>query len=78
MSPQERRMSPVGVRRREVMLNPESSRVIIRPFIPGNEQRVTTIIGRALALSEEEAARELEAVRAEFASRHLNIEACWL
>ena len=39
------------------MLRPESSRVIIRPFIPGNAQRITTVIGRALALSEEAAAR---------------------
>jgi len=71
-------MIPIGVRRREVMLLPDSSRVIIRPFIPGNEQRITTVIGRALALSEDETARELEAVKAEFASRHLELEACWL
>jgi predicted GH43/DUF377 family glycosyl hydrolase len=71
-------VSPIGVRRREVMLLPDSSRVIVRPFIPGNEQRATTVIGRALALSEEEAGRELEAVRAEFASRHSDIEACWM
>ena len=70
-------MSSIGVRRREVMLLPESSRVIIRPFIPGNEQRVMTVIGRALALSEDEAERELAAVRAEFESRHLDAEACW-
>jgi predicted GH43/DUF377 family glycosyl hydrolase len=71
-------VSPIGVRRREVMLLPESSRVIIRPFIPGNGQRITTVIGRALALSEDEATRELEAVRAEFESRHLGLEARWL
>jgi predicted GH43/DUF377 family glycosyl hydrolase len=70
-------VSPIGVRRREAWLLPESSRVIIRPFIPGNEQRVTTVIGRALALSEDEAAHELQAVRAEFESRHLDIEARW-
>lgn len=70
-------MSPIHVRRREIMLLPDSSRVIIRPFIPANEQRVTTVIGRALALSEDEAERELEAVRAEFASRHLGIDALW-
>ena len=48
-------MSPIHFRRREIMLLPDSSRVIIRPFIPANDQRVTTIIGRALALSEAEA-----------------------
>jgi predicted GH43/DUF377 family glycosyl hydrolase len=70
-------VSRVGVLRREAMLLPESSRVIIRPFIPGQEQRVTTVIGRALALSEEEASRELAAVKAEFDSRHLGLEARW-
>jgi predicted GH43/DUF377 family glycosyl hydrolase len=70
-------MIPIGVRRRELMLLPDSSRVIIRPFIPGNEQRITTVIGRALALGEDEAVRELESVRAEFESRHLRIEASW-
>jgi predicted GH43/DUF377 family glycosyl hydrolase len=71
-------MSSIIVRRREAMLVPDSSRVIIRPFIPGNERCVTTVIGRALALSEEEVARELEAVRAEFESRHVDIAASWL
>ena len=45
-----------------------------RPFIPGNAQRVTTVIGRALALSEEDAVRDLKAVLREFDSRHLDIE----
>ena len=56
------------------MLLPDSSRVIIRPFIPGNEQRVTTVIGRALALSEDETERELKGVRAEFSSWHLGTD----
>ena len=37
---------------------PESARVIIRPFIPADAQRVTNILGRALALTEEEAAAQ--------------------
>ena len=67
-------MSPIHIRRHEALLLPESSRVIIRPFIPGNAQRVTTVIGRALALSEEDAVRDLKAVLREFDSRHLDIE----
>ncbi len=47
-------MRPIPIRRHEALLLPESARVIIRPFIPANAQRVTTIIGRALALTEEE------------------------
>jgi predicted GH43/DUF377 family glycosyl hydrolase len=67
-------MSPVTLRRHEIMLVPQSARVIIRPFVPSGVQRITTIIGRALALSEEDTARDLEAVRQEFDSRHLDID----
>ena len=67
-------MSPVLLRRHEVTLLPESARVIIRPFIPGEVHRIITIIGRALALTEEEVLKELDAVRAEFDSRHFDIE----
>jgi predicted GH43/DUF377 family glycosyl hydrolase len=67
-------MSPVTLRRHEITLVPQNTRVIIRPFIPSGAQRITTIIGRALALSEEDAERDLEAVRREFDSRHLDID----
>jgi len=65
----------IHLRRHEVILLPESARVIIRPFIPSEAHRITTIIGRALALSEEEVASQLKAVRQEFDSRHFDIEA---
>jgi predicted GH43/DUF377 family glycosyl hydrolase len=67
-------MSPVRVRRHKVSLLPESSRVIIRPFIPGDAHLVTTIIGRALALTEEEVIDQLRSVRSEFDARHFGIE----
>ncbi len=65
----------ISIRRREPAFLPDSSRVIIRPFIPGERQRITNIIGRALALSEAEAAHELENIRREFHGRHLDIDA---
>ncbi|GLH67505.1 glycoside hydrolase family 130 protein [Geothrix edaphica] len=68
-------MTTIPLRRHDVDLVPESARVIIRPFIPSNTHRITTILGRALALSEEEAARDLESMLREFESRHLDIEA---
>lgn len=64
----------IQVCRHELTLLPESARVIIRPFIPSDVHRVTTIIGRALALTEEEVQKELIAVFVEFDSRHLDIE----
>ncbi len=68
-------MTPIPLRRHDTTLAPESARVILRPFIPSSTHRITTIIGRALALSEEETARDLAAVLKEFEARHLDIEA---
>jgi predicted GH43/DUF377 family glycosyl hydrolase len=67
-------MSPIALRRHEITLVPESARVIIRPFIPSSVHCITTTIGRALAFSEEDTTRALEAVLEEFDSRHLDIE----
>ena len=67
-------MTPITIRRHEITLVPESGRVLIRPFIPSHIQRITTIIGRALALSEEDTVLGLEAMLQEFDARHLDIE----
>jgi len=67
-------MSPITLRRHEMALVPESARVILRPFIPGSTHRITTIIGRALAMSEEDVTRDLAAVFKEFEARHLDME----
>ncbi|WP_243305217.1 glycoside hydrolase family 130 protein [Geothrix oryzisoli] len=67
-------MTTIPLRRHDVTLVPESARVIIRPFVPSSAHRITTILGRALALSETEAAGELDSMLGEFASRHLDIE----
>jgi hypothetical protein len=67
-------MNPIRVRRHEATFQPESARVIIRPFIPSKSKIVGSILARALALSEEEAAAQLAVLRADFASRHFDIE----
>lgn len=59
--------------RHHLPLEPESARVIIRPFIPGETHRILTIIGRALALPEEDVVKELSAVLSEFDTRHFDI-----
>ncbi len=71
-------MNASSLRRHEVTLLPESSRVIIRPFIPADHHHVTTVIGRAMALTEAEVACELKTVLAEFQDRHLEIESVLL
>lgn len=68
-------MKPLLVCRHEITLAPDSRRVIIRPFIPGDPQNVAAIIGRALELTEEEVAHALEEVGAEFKHRHFDIAA---
>ncbi len=67
-------MTPIRIHRHDTSLDPDSARVIIRPFIPGDSHYITTIIGRALALSPEEASIELAKVLEEFDSRHFNIK----
>ncbi len=67
-------MNPIRLRRHDVTFHPESARVIIRPFIPGKSQIVSSILMRALALSEAEADAQLQTLLLEFASRHFDIE----
>jgi len=67
-------MNCLNLTRHQIILQPESARVIIRPFIPSSSRRLATIIGRTLALTEEEVEKELQAVRDDFDSRHFDIE----
>jgi predicted GH43/DUF377 family glycosyl hydrolase len=67
-------MRVVRLCRHEVSLLPESARVVLRPFLPGTTHQITAIIGRALAITKDEVAAQLNAVRREFEGRHLNLE----
>ena len=71
-------MNTIPVRRHSITLLPDAARVIVRPFIPANAPHIATVIGRALALTEREAEQEYQALHAEFASRHFDIEAVLL
>lgn len=71
-------MNPIPVHRHGVLLRPESARVIIRPYIPVSPQRISTIMGRALSLTESEVADQLQAICQEFDSRHINIDAIFM
>src|SRR5664279_5577535 len=66
-------MNPVTVHRHELTLTPESARVIVRPFIPASTHNITTIIGRALAMNEEDVTRDLAILLKEFEARHLDL-----
>lgn len=67
-------MTPRVVRH-PLRLLPDARRVILRPFIPGNQRTVTTIIGRALGFTEDEVTAELDTVHRFFGARHRDIDA---
>jgi predicted GH43/DUF377 family glycosyl hydrolase len=65
-------LDPTGI-----TLRPNTARVLVHPFIPGDTARIVNIIGRALALSEAEIEEQLVAVTEDFGSRHLNLRTFW-
>lgn len=68
-------MTALALRRHDITLVPENTRVIIRSFLPNTSLGITTIIGRALAMTEASAELYLELLFKEFAPRHFNLEA---
>src|SRR5436305_517637 len=58
------------VRRTGLVLRPNNSRVVIRPFEPASEHRIERILGRVGSLSEAEVDLLLEDVMQEFRDRH--------
>jgi predicted GH43/DUF377 family glycosyl hydrolase len=65
--------SAVHVTRDSKFLQPNQSRVLLRPFNHGDARKTGQIIGRILALPEEQVARLLEEISASFCPRHQNL-----
>jgi len=63
-------MSSINVKRTGVTLNPDRSRVLVRPFRLASIQRTINICARLMALSDEEVHTLLMEVMAEFNERH--------
>ena len=63
----------INVKRIKKKFQPDHSRVIIKPHIPIEKDRVERIIKRVLSLSEEKAKQELDRVITSFSNRHKNI-----
>lgn len=61
------------IRRHDLKIAPDRKRVLIRPFIPDEKQRVINIIGRVMALSEKAVKKLLVEVLEEFGERHDHI-----
>ena len=67
--PAARRVS-LNVRRTGIVMKPNNSRVVIRPFEPASEHRIERIIARIMSLSDVEVDSMLDDVMREFHSRH--------
>lgn len=53
---------------------PDPRRVLLRPFLPRDPQRISNIIGRVMSMDDASAAALLETVFAEFHERHTQLE----
>lgn len=69
---------PIDVKRTTTILKPDQSRVLLRPFSPGNPQRVGRIIARIMSLAEDRVGPLLNEVSAEFSERHEQIRKLFL
>jgi predicted GH43/DUF377 family glycosyl hydrolase len=68
----------IQVRRSNVIIEPDLRRVLLRPFTPGDSQRVARIIERILWLTDEQVRSLLAEVSIEFSERHQNIRKLFL
>ena len=68
----------LNVDRTGIVLRPNNSRVVIRPFQPADDHRVERIIGRVCALSEAQVEAQLDDVMQEFRDRHQKIRQFFL
>ena len=63
----------IRLQRTKIILNPDQSRVLLRPFKPGDAQRVSSIIARVMTIPEQQVGHLLEEVTAEFSKRHRQV-----
>lgn len=69
-----KRMSSLQISRHPLWFRPDPRRVVLRPFIPTNPQRVSNIIRRVARLSEVVVHKTLARVLLEFCDRHKDLE----
>lgn len=64
-------MSPtLEVKRSKLILQPDQSRVLLRPFNPGDSGRVDRIIDRILSIPDKQTEEILDAITRDFSQRH--------
>ena len=73
-----RTLMSIHLKRTATILKPDQSRVLLRPFNPGDSERVGGIITRIMSLPEDQVGALLEGVSAEFSQRHQEIRKVFL
>ena len=68
----------IHVKRTNTVLKPDQSRVLLRPFSPGDSQRAGRVIDRIMSLPEERVSPLLDEISAEFSERHQQIHRMFL
>src|SRR5467141_3034057 len=68
----------IHLKRTTTILKPDQSRVLLRPFNPGDPQRVARIIASIISIPEERVGPLLNEVSAEFSQRHQQIRNLFL
>src|SRR5580704_4974648 len=69
---------PIHLKRTTTVLKPDQSRVLLRPLTPGDSQRVAEILGRIMAIPEEQVGGILDEISSEFSQRHHEIRTSFL
>ncbi len=64
----------INVRRTDVVLRPDASRVLLRPFSPGDLPRSQRIVNGIMAIPESDVGPLLAMVKAQFSPRHARID----
>jgi predicted GH43/DUF377 family glycosyl hydrolase len=67
-------MDQIDIKRSSIILDPDRTHVLARPFRISSNQHAVKIAARVMALSEDEVHRHLTRVRAEFADHQLKID----
>jgi predicted GH43/DUF377 family glycosyl hydrolase len=68
----------IHVTRSPIILYPDQSRVLLRPFNPGGADRMSGIISRIMSLPEDQVRLLLEEISLEFSERHQHIRSLFL
>jgi predicted GH43/DUF377 family glycosyl hydrolase len=68
----------INIKRTATIIMPDQSRVLLRPFNPGDAERAGRIFSRIMTLPEEQVGPLVDAVCADFSQRHQNIRKIFL